>query len=455
MARLLVVDDDPDMCAELSRLFSRRGHHVVTSQAADLAFELLKGTENDFDLVVTDLNMRGMNGIELCDRVAQNWRDLPVIIVTAFGSMETAVATMRAGAFDFLTKPFHTEALMVSVDRALRHRALTEEVKRLRRESSRTSTFGMIGESAPMQRVFELVERVAETDVTVLVTGESGAGKELVARAIHAHGRRAEGPMVAINCAAMPENLLESELFGHAKGAFTDARTARKGLFVEAEAGTLFLDEVGEMPLAMQAKLLRALETRHVRPVGAAAEVAFDARLVTATNRDLETRIAEKTFREDLYYRINVVHVEVPPLRSRGNDVLLLAQAFLERFAARHGKKVSSYSKAVAEKLLAYAWPGNVRELSNTIERAVALARFEELQVEDLAPRVRDYRSSHVLVAADDPSELVTMEEVEARYIRRVLETVGGSKSDAARVLGFDRSTLYRKLERYRIVVDV
>jgi two-component system, NtrC family, response regulator AtoC len=454
MARLLVVDDDPDMCAELSRLFSRRGHQVVTSQAADLAFDLLKEAEDDFDLVVTDLNMRGMNGIELCDRVVQNWRDLPVIIVTAFGSMETAVATMRAGAFDFLTKPFHTEALMVAVERALRHRALTEEVKRLRRESARTSTFGMIGESAPMQRVFELVERVAETDVTVLVTGESGAGKELVARAIHGHGRRAQGPMVAINCAAMPENLLESELFGHAKGAFTDARTARKGLFVEAEGGTLFLDEVGEMPLAMQAKLLRALETRHVRPVGAATEVAFDARLVTATNRDLETRIAEKTFREDLYYRINVVHVEVPPLRSRGNDVLLLAQAFLERFAARHGKKVASYSKAVAEKLLAYAWPGNVRELSNTVERAVALARFEELQVEDLAPRVRDYRSSHVLVAADDPSELVTMEEVEARYIRRVLESVGGSKSDAARVLGFDRSTLYRKLERYRIVVD-
>ena len=255
--------------------------------------------------------------------------------------------------------------------------------------------------------------------------------------------------MVTINCAAVPANLLESELFGHVRGAFTDARSDRKGLFVQADEGTLFLDEVGEMPLEMQAKLLRALEARTVRPVGGQQEIPFDVRLVAATHRDLVASIEEGTFREDLYYRINVVELTMPPLRARGADVLLLAQTFLEQFARQHGKPVQRISPPVAERLLAYAWPGNIRELRNCMERAVALARFEELIVEDLPAQVRDYRASHVLVAANDPSELVPLDEVERRYVERVMEAVGGNKRQAAQILGLDRATLYRKLERW------
>lgn len=258
--------------------------------------------------------------------------------------------------------------------------------------------------------------------------------------------------MTAINCAALPETLLESELFGHAKGAFTDAKTSRKGLFVEASGGTLFLDELGEMPLGVQAKLLRALEDKKVRPLGGGAEVAFDARIVCATSKDLESEVLEKRFREDLFYRINVVHVELPPLRSRGNDILTLAQLFTERFAKRHEKNVTGFSPTAAEKLLSYAWPGNVRELQNSVERAVALTQFGEITVDDLPPKIRDYKSSHVLLAGSDPAELVTLEEVERRYIQRVMEAVSWSKSEATRVLGIDRSTLYRKLDRYGIV---
>jgi two-component system response regulator HydG len=283
----------------------------------------------------------------------------------------------------------------------------------------------------------------------VLITGETGTGKEVVARALHRRGRRRERPFVAVNCAAMPEPLLESELFGHARGAFTDARTARTGLFVQAHGGTLFLDEIADLPLGLQPKLLRALQERTVRPVGADAVVPFDVRLVTATNRDLESAVEERRFREDLYFRINVIHIELPPLRARGSDVLLLAQHYVDHYAARSGKRVTGLSPAAAERLLTYAWPGNVRELQNCVERAVALTQYERIAVDDLPEKIRSYRRSHVLVASDDPSELVPMEEVERRYVLRVIEAVGGNKTLAARILGFDRKTLYRKLERY------
>lgn len=448
MSRVLVVDDDPDMGKELERVLKRQHHDVSVCRGADEAFDLVMA--RDFDVVVTDLNMKGMNGVELCERVVQNRRSVPVIVVTAFGSLETAIATLRAGAFDFLTKPFNTEQLTLSLERALSHRLLEGEVKRLRREVAASQPSDILGESAPMRDVFELLDRIATTDATVLVTGESGSGKELIVRAIHRRSERGDGPLVAINCAAMPEALLESELFGHAKGAFTDAKTARRGLFVEASGGTLFLDEIGEMPLGMQAKLLRALEERCVRPVGASAEVPFDARIVAATNRDLEVMIADKAFREDLYYRINVVHAEIPPLRSRGNDILLLAQMFVARFAERHKKTVSGFTAEVAQKLLAYRWPGNVRELQNSLERAVALARFEQLTVEDLPPKIRDYQPSYLVIgSAESQDDLVSLEEVERRYIARVMEIVGGNKVQATKVLGIDRSTLYRKLERY------
>jgi DNA-binding NtrC family response regulator len=449
-SHLLLVDDDVDMCAELERMLKKRGFDVTTSTSADAALELLQN--HDFDAVITDLKMRGMNGVELCDRIVQNRRNLPVIVVTGFGTLETAIATLRAGASDFLTKPFNAEQLVFSVERALRQAALEEEVQRLRKDAGERRSFDEIeGGNVRMQRVFGVIEQVAPTDVTVLVTGESGTGKELVARAIHRQSRRAAGPVVAINCAALPEALLESELFGHAKGAFTDAKTARKGLFVDASGGTLFLDELGEMPLGVQAKLLRALEDKKVRPLGGGAEVAFDARIVCATSNDLETEVLEKRFREDLFYRINVVHIELPPLRSRGDDVLALAQLFTVRFAKRHGKNVTGFSPAAAEKLLSYSWPGNVRELMNSVERAVALTQFVEITVDDLPPKIRDYKSNHVLLASSDPAELVTLDEVERRYIQRVMEAVSWSKSEATRVLGIDRSTLYRKLERYKI----
>jgi two-component system response regulator HydG len=287
-----------------------------------------------------------------------------------------------------------------------------------------------------------------------LILGESGTGKEVVARALHRRSRRRDKPFVAINCAALPDALLESELFGHVKGAFTEARSDRKGLFAQAEGGTLLLDEIGEMPLSMQVKLLRALEENKIRPVGGERELPFDVRLITATNRDLETEVEEGRFRQDLFFRINVLQLDLPPLRSRGTDILLLSQSFIELLAARSGKKVVGLSESVAEKLLAYAWPGNVRELRNVIERAVALTRHDKLTMEDLPEKIRDYRSSQVVIGGNDPGELAPLEEVERRYILHVLEVVGGNRTLAARTLGLDRKTLYRKLRQYGVLRD-
>jgi len=293
--------------------------------------------------------------------------------------------------------------------------------------------------------------RAAATDATVLISGESGTGKELVARALHEKGRRAGGPFVAVNCGALPETLLESELFGHARGSFTDAHASRAGLLVRATGGTLFLDEIGEAPPGLQAKLLRALEDRRVRPVGGDDERPFDARIVCATNRDLEAEIESGRFRADLYYRINVIRIDLPPLRARGDDVLLLAQRLVAQLARATGKSVAGIAAPAAEKLQAYAWPGNVRELRNCIERAVALTRFEEITVADLPEAIQDYRRSRLVLDLDDPGQLPPLEEVERRYILRVLEAVQGHRTRAAEVLGLDRKTLYRKLERYGV----
>jgi two-component system response regulator HydG len=406
--------------------------------------------ENDFGLVLTDINMHGMSGVDLCRQIVESREDLPVIVMTAYGSMEAAIAAIRAGAYDFVTKPFEMDDIALTLERALKHRALREEVKRLRRVVVDQQKFDdILGASGSMRKMYDLIARVAETETTILITGESGTGKELVAKAIHQRSARKDGPFVAINCAAMPESLLESELFGHTKGAFTDARTARSGLFIKASRGTLFLDEIGEMPAGMQAKLLRALQERTVRPVGGDQEQPFDARIIAATNRDLETEVEDKRFREDLFYRINVVRIQVPPLRSRGSDVLLLAQHFLQRYQSGV-QRVVGLKTAAADKLLSYPWPGNVRELQNCIERAVALAQTDHVGVDDLPERVRDFRAARIAIESSDPTELLPMEEVERRYILRVLEAVGGNKTLAAQVLGFDRRTLYRKLERCR-----
>ena len=451
--RVLVVDDEQPMCETIAAGISPKGFDVRWTTTAAEALDLVAG--GDFDVVLTDLNMRGMNGIELCERIVANRPDVPVVVITAFGSLETAVAAIRAGAYDFITKPVKLDALVLALERAIQHRSLREEVRRLRRIVEERHGFDeVLGQSPAIEKVRALLERIADADTTVLVTGESGTGKEVVGRALHRQSRRRGGPFVGVNCAAMPEALLESELFGHARGAFTDARSAHAGLFVQANRGTLLLDEIGDLPVPLQPKLLRALQERTVRPVGGEEEVPFDVRLVATTNRDLESAVEEGRFREDLYFRINVIHVEMPPLRARGTDVLLLAQHFLTRLAEKAHKPVTGLSPEAAERLLAYSWPGNVRELQNCIERAVALTQYEQIAVDDLPEKIRAYRRSHVLVASDDPTELVSLEEVERRYILRVMEAVGGSKTIAAQVLGIGRKTLYRKLQQYGVPGD-
>jgi DNA-binding NtrC family response regulator len=452
-ARVLVVEDDRDMRDLLADALGRRGFVVTACMSGAEALESLDRA--DPDVVVTDIHMAGMDGLELCRRLTALRPAVPVIVITAFGSLETAIGGIRAGAWDFVTKPFEIETIAIAIDRAARHKALTEEVRRLREVVASSTRFeGLLGASPAMLRLFDLLNRVADSDATALVTGESGTGKELVARALHRLSRRRTGPFVAVNCAAVPETLLESELFGHARGAFTDARAPRAGLFLQAHGGTLLLDEIGELPLSLQPKLLRAVQERTVRPVGGDREVPFDVRIVVATNRDLATAVEEGRFRQDLYYRFDVVHLEVPPLRARTGDALLLAQHFIEGFAARGGKRVTGLARPAAEKLLAYDWPGNVRELQNCMERAVALTRYEQVTLEDLPERVRGWRPSQIVLGSDDPSELAPLEEIERRYILKVLGAVGGNKTEAARVLGLDRKTLYRKLERYGVSSD-
>ena len=324
-----------------------------------------------------------------------------------------------AGAYDFVTKPFDPKLLVLSLNRAVQNHRLHSELKRLRKDIASQAVPGFVGHSSAMRRVRELVSRVANSEASVLIQGETGTGKELVARLIHSSSTRQSGPFVAVNCAAVPHALIESELFGHARGAFTDARTQRTGLFLEAHGGTLFLDEIAELPLETQPKLLRALQERTVRPVGSNTETPFDVRVVAATNRDLDYEVFEKRFREDLYYRLNVVTIELPPLRSRGGDVLELAQHLLARFADRAGKPPLTLSPGAAEKLVAYQWPGNVRELENCLERGVALARFDQLTAEDLPDKIRNFHAENFVVAADDPTAVVTLEELEKRYILR------------------------------------
>lgn len=412
--------------------------------------EAALGYAEQADVVLTDLNMPGMNGLALATRLAEIAPDLPVVVVTAFGTMDAAIQAIRAGAFDFVTKPIEIEALVFTLERAIRHRELNSEVRRLRAAVGEGGwAEDLVGESPAMVELRSLLARVAASDATVLVTGETGTGKEVVARLLHERSRRRSGPFVALNCAAMPEALLEAELFGHARGAFTDARTSRVGLLVEAKGGTLFLDEVADMPLGLQPKLLRVLEQRTVRPLGSSTEIPLELRVIAATHRDLAGAVAAGTFREDLFYRLNVVEVPLPPLRSRGSDVLLLAQHFVAHFAAQAKRPVVGLSPAAAARLLDYPFPGNVRELRNSMERAVALTQFDQVTVDDLPAGIRTYESRHVVVAGDDPSELVPLDEVERRYILRVLEVVGGNKTLAAHKLRINRNTLYRKLADY------
>ena len=444
---ILVIDDERSMVDLLETDLALRGYRVSGYTSSTAALDALSAT--DAQVVLTDMHMPGVNGLQVCERVVANRPDIPVVVMTAFGSMETAIEAIRVGAWDFVTKPVEMELLAVVMDRAVRHHNLQEEVRRLTDKPQPSDRFEeLIGASPPMQKLFDQIRKIAPTSANVLITGESGTGKELIARAIHRHSQRKGGPFVGINCAAIPENLLESELFGHNKGAFTDARTDRKGLFQQAQGGTLFLDEIGDFPLALQAKLLRAMEERTVRPVGGDKEIGFDARILTATNRDLQAAVEAGRYREDFYFRINVIQLDLPPLRSRGNDVLLIARSLLQTFARDMGKNVNDFQPSVAERFLNYDWPGNVRELRNVLERAVALTEFEKLIVDDLPDRIRDYRQSTFRIDTSNPAELQTLEAVERQYIQRVLASVQGNRTEAARILGVDRKTLYRRLKQ-------
>ncbi len=447
---VLIVEDEQSMADMLRTDFRLREIDSTWCPNADEAIRQLK--QFDFDCVMTDVNMPGLSGLQLCDQINRDYPDLPVIVMTAFGSLETAISAIRVGAYDFVTKPVEMELLALTINRAIKQSRLQNQVRRLSQQVSTSSQFGdLIGGSPTVMELYDQLERVADSETSILLTGESGTGKELVARTIHDKSRRRNNSFVPINCGALPEALLESELFGHVKGAFTDARADRKGLFLEADGGTLFLDEIGEMPMSMQVKLLRVLEERVIRPVGGNKETSVDVRIFSATNRDLQAAIEEGRFREDLFYRINVIQLELPPLRSRGTDVLQIGNHFVHHFAKKADKKVAAISDAAAERLLNYSWPGNIRELRNVIERAVALTRHEQLVVEDLPKQVREFQSRQFLIDGSDPTALLPLEEIERRYILHVLDSVDNNKSIAARILGLDRKTLYRKLKHYGV----
>ncbi len=442
MRRVLIIDDDESLCELLASGLASRGFDASFRTAPSAALDALAA--DHYDAVVTDLRMREMSGIELCDRVLLTHPDVPVVLITAHGDVDAAVAALRVRAFDFLSKPVDVELLASVLARATSRPPAHQARRRSRRNKGADPADGLIGESAPMQALRALMDRVARVDTSVLIGGETGTGKELVARGLHALSARSDGPFVAINCAALPESLLEAELFGYAKGAFTDARTDRSGLFERARGGTLLLDEIGEMQLGLQPKLLRVLQERVVRPVGSDREIPTDVRVIASTNRDLQTAVAAKQFREDLFYRIDVIEIRVPPLRERGCDALLLAAHFVREFSRGTGKSIEGLTPGASEKIASYTWPGNVRELRNCIERAVALTTADRIGLDDFPDRVRRVPS---LPETSELSELLPLVEVEHRYIQRVLDAAHGNKSLAARILGVDRRTLYRREE--------
>jgi DNA-binding NtrC family response regulator len=446
---ILVAEDEDLMRAIVTRLLEDSGYRVAGVASAEEALEVFAA--EDVAVTLTDIRMSGMDGLALLDRVKDIDPEALVVVMTAFSSVDSAVAALRKGAYDYITKPFVNEDLLQSVKNALRQRELFRENRALRRELDRRYSFSeIIGTSESLQRVFRLVEKVAATNTNILVYGESGTGKELVARAIHHNSPRADRPFVAINCGALPETLLESELFGHTKGAFTGATQSRAGLFRSAEGGTVFLDEIGEISQALQVRLLRAVQEHEVTPLGSSAPARFDARIICATNRDLEREVTEGRFREDLFYRLNVIEVHLPPLRERREDIPLLARHFVKRTAREQGQDEKPIEPAAMTALLNYNWPGNVRELQNAIERAFTLSG-ERLDSESLPPRVRDAAGSHPAVL--DPDGLrPTLDEVERRYILDTLASVNHDKARAANILGIDLSTLYRKLKRYDAV---
>jgi two-component system, NtrC family, response regulator PilR len=451
-ARILVVDDEQSMQEFLEIFLRREGHDVVT--AADVDGALLQLEADDFDVLITDMQMPGKSGLDLILAARDVSPETIAIVVTAFGTTDSAIAAMKEGAYDYLTKPFKVEELRLVIEKALEKKVLSVENRRLRKElRGQIRDRNIIGHSRAMQEVFDLIAQVAETKTNVLVYGESGTGKELVARAIHEQGVRHDEPFIALNCGAIPENLLESELFGHARGSFTGAVQNKEGLFEAASGGTLFLDEIGELSPALQVKLLRALQEKTIRRVGDTVDRKVDVRIISATNRRLEDEVAAGRFREDLYYRLNVIELRLPPLRERVEDIPLLAQFFVRRYAEELGKTIDGMNNEAYEVLARYPFPGNVRELENLVERAVALSRSPVLGADRLPASVREFRESGE--APRVTAEGVDLEKLVADYERSLLaealRAAGGVKKRAARLLGISFRSFRYRLEKLGI----
>jgi DNA-binding NtrC family response regulator len=440
--RILIVDDDKTFRSVTQRLLEEEGLVAETAASADEAMPLLQ--ERHYDLLLSDLVMPGIGGLDFLNHVKTHHPGVPVVMITGFASINSAVEAMKRGAEDYLTKPCGNEELLIKIRRTLEKNRERQELQRLRAEVAQKYTFqNFIGKSPLMHRVFDLISQVAETDATVLINGETGTGKELVAKAIHYNSARRDRPFVGVNCAALAETLLESELFGHERGAFTGAIKQKLGRFELSHKGTLFLDEVVEIPLSTQVKLLRVLQERQLERVGGTEAIRFDIRLISATNRDLAKAISARTFREDLFYRLNVVPIHLPPLRERREDIPLLVASFIQRYATALGKNIEGIAPAAMEFLLRYHWPGNVRELENVIERSVVLC--QETQIS----------ANHLLLLNQRGEEKVLQEallqrsseeEMNQRYARLILEELGGNKKEACRILGINFHTLQRRL---------
>jgi two-component system response regulator AtoC len=451
--RVLVVDDEPNLREMLEAILRREGYDTEGAAGGEEALERLR--EHPADIVVTDLRMPGMDGFGLLSALRAEGMVPTVVVMTAYGSTATALEAMQAGAYDYISKPFKPEEIVLTLRKARERERLRRENLKLRRELSRQrGREGIVFESRAMAEVLRSAEKVAPYKSTVLITGESGTGKELVARAIHQIGPRASQAFVAVNCGAIPPTLLESELFGHVKGAFTDAVRDRRGLFQEADEGTLFLDEIGELPLPLQVKLLRVLQEGVIRRVGDSRELAVDVRIIAATARDLATEVAQGRFREDLYYRLNVMHLVIPPLRERKEDIPILAAHFLTKANDRLGTQVEGIAAEAMEHLQSYHWPGNVRELENVVERAVVLAEGERIGLEDLPERFRPAAARAPVEptgSLDDLSLKRAVRELEVNFIRRALERTGGNRTRAAEILELSPRALLYKIKEYGI----
>src|SRR5262245_9682619 len=444
--RLLVVDDEPTICDALRMALAAEGYAVVAAENAIQGIAELE--KQEFEVLFADLTLPRVSGLELLDRVKKSWATAEVIVITGQGSIATAVDAIKRGAYHYVTKPFTADEILHLVSQALERRRLLHRKERLEDELSLArGVQQLVGQSEPVQRTREIIQTAAGSDATVLLQGESGTGKEIVANAIHAQSKRRRGPLVKMNCAAVPETLLESELFGHEKGAFTGADRRRIGRFEQAEGGTLFLDEICEMHPRLQAKFLRALQEREIERLGSSTPIPVDVRIIAATNRDLKKALEEGVLREDLYYRLHVIRLQVPPLRERMDDVPILAMHFLRKYAAREGSGMTVIADDAMNVLLSYAWPGNVRELENAIERAVVLGTGDRLRAADLPPQVhRRGDDQHPLVPAH-----LTLEEMEKLAIVQALRLTGGNKSEAAERLGIHRTSIYDKMRRYGI----